>query len=336
MQRRRCSRGARRPCACLEPRDELVQAQLLEALADRLELGRAELDEPAALAHESSVSRRPASPESRRRMISSIRARGGLVGQVRRRSSVRSGDPGDRGGRARLPSAKRTASVAGARARAPAAGDRLAGGVLDQRVAALERALAGRGRRARARSALERRAARSRTPAPAAARGLALEHERAAPRAARARRATPPARARAHLAQLLVQARARWRATCSAGARESRASAARALERPRGGRGARSRAARRAQRRARLGAVDGTAASAAWVGVEQLTAATSSISVRSVWWPTEAITGTAQQRDRAAQRLVAEREQVGERAAAARDDDHLDLRAAPPGPAARA
>ena len=35
-----------------------------------------------------------------------------------------------------------------------------------------------------------------------------------------------------------------------------------------------------------------TAASAAWVGVEQLTAATSSISVRSVWCPTEAMTGT--------------------------------------------
>ena len=36
----------------------------------------------------------------------------------------------------------------------------------------------------------------------------------------------------------------------------------------------------------------GTAASAACVGVEQETAATSSISVRSVWWPTEAMTGT--------------------------------------------
>ena len=35
-----------------------------------------------------------------------------------------------------------------------------------------------------------------------------------------------------------------------------------------------------------------TASSAACVGVEQLTAATSSSSVRSVWWPTEAITGT--------------------------------------------
>ena len=69
----------------------------------------------------------------------------------------------------------------------------------------------------------------------------------------------------------------------------------------------------------------GTAASAAWVGVEQLTAATSSISVRSVWWPTEEMTGTRKQGDRAAQRLIAEREQVGERAAAARDDHHLHL-----------
>ena len=46
------------------------------------------------------------------------------------------------------------------------------------------------------------------------------------------------------------------------------------------------------QRGARLAAVDGTAASAACVGVEQETAATSSISVRSVWCPTEAMTGT--------------------------------------------
>ena len=65
------------------------------------------------------------------------------------------------------------------------------------------------------------------------------------------------------------------------------------------------------------------------------TAATSSISVRSVWWPTDAITGHAQQRDGAAQRLVAEGQQVGQRAAAAGDDDHLDLARPPRGPAAR-
>ena len=72
--------------------------------------------------------------------------------------------------------------------------------------------------------------------------------------------------------------------------------------------------------------MSGTASSAAWVGVEQLAAATSSSSVRSVWWPIEAITGTGEQRDRAAQHLVAEREQVGRRAAAAGDDDHVDRR----------
>ena len=44
--------------------------------------------------------------------------------------------------------------------------------------------------------------------------------------------------------------------------------------------------------RARRGSRSATAASAACVGVEQLTAATSSISVRSVWWPTDEITGT--------------------------------------------
>ena len=38
--------------AALEARDELVEAQLLEPAADRVELGGAELDEPAALAHE--------------------------------------------------------------------------------------------------------------------------------------------------------------------------------------------------------------------------------------------------------------------------------------------
>ena len=44
----RSSRPLRR--CCLEPRDELVEAQFLEPLADGLELGGAELDEPAALA----------------------------------------------------------------------------------------------------------------------------------------------------------------------------------------------------------------------------------------------------------------------------------------------
>jgi hypothetical protein len=60
------------------------------------------------------------------------------------------------------------------------------------------------------------------------------------------------------------------------------------------------------------------------VGVEQQTAATSSMSVRSVWWPTEEMTGHGQERHRAAQRLVAEREQVREGPAPAghHDDVH--------------
>src|SRR5215208_3214229 len=37
-----------RGAAALEPLDELVEPQLLEALADGFELGRAELDQPAA------------------------------------------------------------------------------------------------------------------------------------------------------------------------------------------------------------------------------------------------------------------------------------------------
>ena len=67
------------------------------------------------------------------------------------------------------------------------------------------------------------------------------------------------------------------------------------------------------------------AASAACVGVEQLTAATSSSSVRSVWWPDRGDHRHPEQRDRAAEGLVAEAQQVGQRAAAARDDRHLDL-----------
>jgi hypothetical protein len=101
-----------------------------------------------------------------------------------------------------------------------------------------------------------RRAARSpaaRAGAGAGARGGA---RRARPARARARRAS---RARSTIA------RRPWRSSRAAAARQ----------------------------RARAPAQStGTAASAACVGVEHETAATSSISVRSVWWPTDAMTGT--------------------------------------------
>ena len=60
--------------ARLEPRDELVEAQLLEPLADGLELGGAELDERAALAAQVQRLAQAGLPESRRAMIASSRA----------------------------------------------------------------------------------------------------------------------------------------------------------------------------------------------------------------------------------------------------------------------
>ena len=219
----------------------------------------------------------------------------------------------------------------------------LAARILHQRVAALERALRvvgverrGAGGRARGRGGWwPSRAARSRSAAApssalpprarssAATSALRSSTSSARRASARSSRDAPP-RGGAHLAQVLVQARAlardvlaRARATCAPGAVPGpRRRGGRA---PRGGR----RRPRPAPRASPM--CSGTAVSAAWVGVEQQTAATSSSSVRSVWWPTDAITGTRQQRDGAAQRLVAEGEQVGERAAAARDDHDLDL-----------
>ena len=164
--------------------------------------------------------------------------------------------------------------------------------------------LAGRDpRRARSR-ARARAAARGRRARAPAARGRAR-----AGRAPRPPRRAPCARARARWSTVWRVAvatprrelapssracwcrRARWRATWSAGARESRASV-----RARSTIASRERCSSRAaspRSAARASAqLTGTAASAAWVGVEQAIAATSSISVRSVWWPTDEMTGT--------------------------------------------
>ena len=106
----------------------------------------------------------------------------------------------------------------------------------------------------------------------------------------RAALAAAPA-GRADLAQPLVQARPVARDVL-APARARAAPASAPARRPRGARGAaaRPRAGGSAARASPQSA--GTADSAACVGVEHDTAATSSISVRSVWWPTDAITGT--------------------------------------------
>ena len=115
--------------------------------------------------------------------------------------------------------------------------------------------------------------------------------------------------------------RARWRATCSAGARPG-ARAHAPAPRPRGppdgqaGRRASSPARSSPQWRANL--LRGV------VGVEQLTAARR----RAACGPCggrPSDDGDAQQRHRAAQRLVAEAQEVGQRAAAAGDDHDLDL-----------
>ena len=180
---------------------------------------------------------------------------------------------------------------------------------------------AGRGRRARARAARAR---------PAAAPRSRARRPRGGARARRPRRGVAGARSATPRREAARSSRSVW---CSggAGARDVRGRRARergeqACARDEHGACApwRSRARGAAQRGPRLAQSSGTASSAAWVGVEQLAAATSSSSVRSVWWPIEAITGTAQQRDGAAERLVGEREQVGRRAAAAGHHDHLD------------
>ena len=69
----------------------------------------------------------------------------------------------------------------------------------------------------------------------------------------------------------------------------------------------------------------GTAASAAWVGVEQRNGG-DVVDQRAVGVVADRGDHRhPQQRDRAAQPLVAEREQIGQRAAAAGHDHHLDL-----------
>ena len=70
----------------------------------------------------------------------------------------------------------------------------------------------------------------------------------------------------------------------------------------------------------------GTTSLPAAVGVEARTSAARSQSGVSCSWPTADTTGTGHAGDRADEPLVAEREEVLEAAAAAREDDHVDAR----------
>ena len=278
-------------------------------------------------------------------MIGRRRAGDGYGVAVRRRPPVRADRQGAVG-EAQRERARRARGLGARHGRAR--------GVLDERVAALERALrvvrverersrsssrraarAGGGGRALERrrvgaDAASRRARRPRTTAPARARSAA-RRRRAGARASRAR-----ARALARSSRSCWCSRVRWRATCSAGARESRGERPRALARSRGGPGApAARRARAAAPRAAR-AVDGHGGLG---GVRRRRAGDRGDVVDQRPVGVVADRGDhrhAQQRDRAAQRLVAEREQVGERAAAAGDDHDLDLLAARRGPAARA
>ena len=135
-------------------------------------------------------------------------------------------------------------------------------------------------------SSAVRRAASSGPAAAVARRARAEARARVAARSSRTRRV-----ALARASRSFWCSARRSRATCSPGARERcarwRARSITARRACTASRPARAATAARASPQC-----SGTAVSAAWVGVEQLTAATSSISVRSVWWPTEAMTGT--------------------------------------------
>ena len=247
-------------------------------------------------------------------MISSTRADRGLVG-----ACSRSGAALVATSASTAPSAKRRRTRAAARgARRRRAARRP---VLDERVAARERALRVVGGQ-RQRQPLQLARARRGSASAPRPRRLAVQHQgvrRAVPSA----RSTPRRRALARSSRSSWCSRRRWRATCSAGRAREPARGRGRVERPRGGRGRRR---RRRPRQAGAGgaAVDGTAASAACVGVEQHRGDV--VDQRAVGVVADRGDHRhPQQRDRAAQRLVAEGEQVGQRAAAAGDDHHVDL-----------
>ena len=173
-------------------------------------------------------------------------------------------------------------------------------------------------------------------------------------RRVRAQRFEPMARIlapqpRAQGSPAAAAAQRRWRATRVAGAVPGRPAAARAARASR--RDARSAAAAPARRRPSACArkarpmapanrcsscasissqrrLSGTAASAAAEGVGARTSATKSAMVTSTSWPTPDTVGHAAGGDRARHALVVEAPEILERAAAARDDQHVAFVAA--------
>ena len=268
----------------------------------------------------SSVSRRPASPESRRLMISSRRAVGALVGLVGLASCA--SPPGRRRSSHRpSPSPKNSRTSPSARACA-ARGDDAARAVVDDRVAARDRPLGVVGGQRGGQASPARRAARGpagrrRRPPCAAerrARGAPCARGRRPTRrrARRAARSAAGAARRGGARRLGGRARERREVARAADDRAARVG----LQAPRRSAPAPARASQRMRGHRGLGGVRRRRAADRGDVVDQ----------RAVGVVADRRDHRhAQQRDRAAQRLVAEREQVGQRAAAARDDDDLDL-----------
>ena len=273
--------------------DELVEAQLLERVADGRQLGGAQLDQRLALAdqRERLVEARLAGVQAaddlldarRRRLVAELLARrlGSAPGRVRRSSCA--SVAGERAVGEPQPQLAGLARGCGASTSGSPCGD------CDEHVAALERALrvvagererelrsSSRGRRSRQSSSAEAALRSSTTRAALGQLPLGLD---------------APARAGADLAQLLVQARALALEVRGGRARERREQA-RARRAPAAQRWRRvRRASARGALAQRCCASCGACARSPrrrpprrrGSGVEQLTAATSSSSVRSVW-----------------------------------------------------
>ena len=161
------------------------------------------------------------------------------------------------------------------------------------------------------------------------ARRMAREAPRE-PRRSQARAGRAPARAR--VLKLSAARSRRWRgpATIASPPGSARASARRSARRRRAKRriAPRPRASSSASE-AMSSARTGTANSAAAVGVGARTSAAWSISVQSVSWPTAAISGIALRAAARTTHLVVEAHEILERAAAARDDQHVRPRRRP-------
>src|SRR4051794_25665074 len=102
--------------AGLQPRDELVEPQLLEPLPDRLELARAELDQPAALLAELERLAQPGLPGVQLGDDRLDALAGGLVGEGDVGRSHAPQGTGGSGRTPRRPSWKRSASAGRVRA----------------------------------------------------------------------------------------------------------------------------------------------------------------------------------------------------------------------------